>query len=185
MELKLKINKDIQLIQQKNKIVWRSSAKSRYLLVLYFLLLGAFFISIGAMSNFTFKVMAGEGGTKIYSLHIAVTLGVAFWMFAVFNLIVIQSARKKFFNKIDRYIQSVYKKEVFLYINDISITYEDFEIKEELKWGKFTSYKYQNGILFLLLDEDLFTLFIISEKETDDFPQLLSFIKKKIPGKNK
>lgn len=97
MELRLKINKDIQVIQQKNKIVWRLTAKPYYRLILFALLLGICLISFGIMSPFTFKVMTKENGIKIYSLHIAVTLGLAFLIIAVYNFIYIRSARKKVF----------------------------------------------------------------------------------------
>ena len=53
---------------------------------------------------------------------------------------------------------------------------------QELKWSKFSHYKYSNGFLFLLIGDTFSLTFTIDEKylTREDFDSLLDFVKRNL-----
>lgn len=182
MNLKVKINKSIESINQKNQFIWSWRTKPHYVGVLYFLILGIAFLLFGVTSDFTFKAILVQGGSTIYNLHIGITIGSALIIVALVTFISIQINRRNFFHDVDRYIKQVGQNETSITFNDTDTIYSDAMMRQEFKWEKFSGFVYKKGFLLLLAGKKIPTSFIVHESELtqDEFKSLLNFIKTKL-----
>lgn len=182
MNLKVRINKSIESINQKNKFIWSWGIKPYYVGVLYFFVLGSIFLFYGITSDFSFKATYVQGGSTTYNLHLGITIGSALVIVALISFVIIQNDRKNFFRNADRHIKQVGQNETFIIFNDTDTIYFDSIMRQEFKWEKFSGFVYKKGFLLLLTGKKIPTSFIVHESELtqDEFKSLLNFIRTKL-----
>lgn len=182
MDLRININKNIEVVRQKNRFVWNWYSKPYYVGVLYFLISGIVFLYFGITSDYTWKVIPVEGNSTMYNLHVGVAIGFALLIIAIINFFSMQASRKTFFYEIDLYNKPLAQNETFIIVKDNTIAYSDSLIQQEYKWIKFSGFVYKRGFLMLVRSKKVATSFIVHENECDpgEFKLVLNFVKTKL-----
>jgi len=182
MDLKIKIDKNLEAVRQKQRFVWKWYSKPYYVGVLYFLLSGIVFLYKGITSVYTWKVIPVQGNSTMYNLHFGLTIGSALVITAVIRFLSIQSSKKNFFYELDLYNKPLSKNETFIVVNDDAITYSDSLIRQEYKWIKFSGFVYKTGFLMLVRAKKVPTSFVVQENEcsTDEFKSIIELVRIKL-----
>jgi len=186
MEILIQNTNTIQSITEKNKTLWRLYIQPSVRSIIVLLSLGVLIIVLGATTKNTFDIYI-KGSTKIYNLHISISIGLAFILLGIIYSYHILKSRRSFFRKVDKIIHrhSLDPMDGCLQINDEGVKYSSFEMKQDVKWAGFSHYKLYKGYLFLLINEE-FSSFVIDRRQVKDadFIELYDFVQKRLIEKN-
>lgn len=186
MDITIKINNNIEKIVQKNRMLWNFSSKKQYRNIIYYFLIGVGLLIFGIICKYTFRIISLDHNIKLYNINLSFSIGLAFILLSGISFYHLQVNRRAFFHDIDRYIHRINEYNCSIQINDTGVTYTDFELIQEVKWSKFSHYYHFKGFLFLMINGDIISSFIINKADlsSTDFSELLNFIKKKLIEKS-
>lgn len=183
MDIRFTVNNNVEIIKRKNEFIWKREAKPRYVTIFYLFAFGLFFTIYGAITPFTTKTIYQQGNTTIYDLHIGLSIGLPLILLAIIGFLSLNSNRREFFKRVDRYINIVAKNKMYVHVSDESILYEDCEMKQEFKWEKFSGFVYKKGFLLFYTNKNIISSsFTLYEKEfsPEEFNSFIAFLRKRM-----
>lgn len=183
MNILIRNTNALQSMIQRNKVLWTLQAKTYLKYILFAITTGLVFLVIGLASGFTFKSKA-DSTTTVYNLHIATIIGLSFILMGMLYSIHMYRNKRIFFESVDKYINrhSLDPADGSIQIDDNGITFLSNEIKQDIKWKRFSHFKYYRGFLFLFMDDYSLQSISIDKKQVSDhdFAELLDFLKKNL-----
>lgn len=155
-----------------NKIKWELAVKNSRRLILVFI----FVVLISIVYELFNRVIESTDDNSTLSLGSAFIFLIAIYLFQQYR------SKKRFFKWVNwhSYKLKNSRSPVILEITDDFVRYEDFEIKTEMKWSAFSSYRFSKGYLFLIRDDNFFASTAIKKEliPDNDFKELMEFVKK-------
>ncbi len=172
---------------QKNKVLWALQAKTYIKYILFAITTGLVLLVIGLSSGYTFMSKAVNGMTTVYNLHIAASIGLSFILMGILYSVHMFKNKRLFFGYADKHINqhSLDPADGSIQIDETGITYISSDIRQEIKWKRFSHFTYYRGFLFLFMDDYYLQSISVDKNQMSDhdFAELSEFLKKELQEK--
>jgi len=186
MEITIKNSETSKTILEESKVKWKFfMRRTMWAIIIPFA--GGISFLIPEFTGTNQMTTKTNGNAIIYDYHIDLAIGVGFIMLAAlysFNLLI---SKISFFDRahILSNKHKLFSDESILYVTDECIKYEDFELKQEIKWSFFSHYKLYKNYLFLIIIETPLSAFLIDRRllSEKDFSELLAFVRTRLVKK--
>jgi hypothetical protein len=189
MEIRISSNSASSFFLEVDKISWHIYARKHFRYPALLLLLGLILLVIGILQGSDTVVSSSqfyENSKRVvttktfYNYHITFGLGIGFISTFLHFIYMLFRQKKRFFELSTRMCNRLKKfgDNFILRINNESIFYQDFELTKEEKWTKFSSYRIEQGYLFLFR-ESLYitsTAIPIKQLENNNLPELMKIL---------